>query len=100
MLTHTHTPSPLRFPQLPLPLAQMAPLYRRMGTASFDGDAFYNGFSKWGSIIAVILSVIICALAYYFSNLFDKMNEAKHNESVEKKKAADAKLRAEEQRSA
>jgi hypothetical protein len=73
----------------------MAPLYRRMGTPAFDGDAFYSGFSKWGSIIAVVMAVIISLLAYYFSQLFDRMNEAKHKESVELKKLADAKLRAE-----
>jgi len=70
----------------------MAPFYRRMGT-DIDGDYFYSGFSKWGSVIAVIISIIVCSLAYYFSNLFDKLNQKKYEESVALKKVADAKLR-------
>ena len=70
----------------------MAPFYRRMGT-DIDGDSFYSGFSKWGSVIAVIISIIVCSLAYYFSNLFDKLNQKKYEESVALKKVADAKLR-------
>jgi hypothetical protein len=88
----TQTPRPPTPPFTAMVSLMMAPFYRRMGT-DIDGDYFYSGFSKWGSVIAVIISIIVCSLAYYFSNLFDKLNQKKYEESVALKKVADAKLR-------
>ena len=52
----------------------------------------YQGFGKIGSIIAASTAVVTGVLSYFLVSYFNRINKRKNDESVAKKKVADAKL--------